>query len=479
MRRFLNAYSDDQYNLLSMKLLKSRIISDDIEISEEPSQVLLENADVSLDVKNKILNKYKNDKDVWPFLIEFPNLTGLDANLIRKKMDEWHQIISSSPISYLELINILALFGNKIDILNKYFKNKNSKIDLIELIQCYHDLISMLPEFEDSLIFKHNFNLDYIDNFILKYFNDLEDSLVKISLKYWSRLPIELKKTQDKNTIFQYIKNEILPESIGGAKIKHENLFLEAFKWNHLDDYTNLEKLYDLGQIVSLPEWTNIGVVDLENYKGYFAPRSDARAMFIGNYITCCQQIGGQAEKSAIHSQVSPFGALFLVENKKKKTLSAQSWVWSNGNTVVFDNIESPSGKMGASYNEKAMNKILDVYKTAAKRISEITKGPVFVGHSPYGISSSFYDNMASHRIHLVPEDSHVFLGGFYPKDRDFIALGYTNDSYQTNSGLYLDSYYDKRRLANNIIRIIRMANKIDSMAVDLSDNLERLFKNG
>lgn len=134
---------------------------------------------------------------------------------------------------------------------------------------------------------------------------------------------------------------------------------------------------------------------------------------------------------------------------------------------------------MGASYNEKAMNKILDVYKTAAKRISEITKGPVFVGHSPYGISSSFYDNMASHRIHLVPEDSHVFLGGFYPKDRDFIALGYTNDSYQTNSGLYLDSYYDKRRLANNIIRIIRMANKIDSMAVDLSDNLERLFKNG
>lgn len=479
IRNFLDQYPGDKYNFDFMRELKNLLIEGCIYSEENAGEILLAFYRLDQSSVDKIKNKYNNSEDIWPFLIEYPNLIGLDANLIREKTDDMPS--NSWRGLDIEYVNMLAIFGEKIDILNQYFKNRNPNIDLRGLRQGYHDLMSMIIDSRDDeeLVFKYSSGLNYIDNFILKYFNELDDTLVKISLKYWSRLPDDLKKTQDKDIIFKYIKEKIVPELIGDVEVKHDKLLLEAFKWNQLDDYSNLEKLYEIGQKTPLPEWTNIGVIDSNRYKGYFLPRDDTRAMFIGNYVTCCQKIGREAEKSAIHSQASPFGALFVVENKKKKTLSAQSWVWSNENIVVFDNIESPSGKSGASYNEKAMNEILDIYKMASQKIALITQKPVFVGNSSYGIKSDFYEGLDSHRIHLVPEDSHVFLDSFYPKDRNYIELGMTNNSYRTNSGLYLDSYYDKRRLANNKLRILKISNKIDNVAVDIADKLERVLKYG
>jgi len=226
-------------------------------------------------------------------------------------------------------------------------------------------------------------------------------------------------------------------------------------------EYSKYEDIYLKSQNIPLPDWTNIGEIKLYDYVGHFVPRSDVRTMFIGSdeYLLCCQKIGGAAEKSAIHSQSSPFGALFLVENMKKGTIIALSWVWSNGNTVVFDNIETKVMKEGASANDKIAAIILQIYQEAAKRMKGIKFNDggnvveeVLVGSATYGIDQKYLKDLPD--VKVDPEK-------IYPEDINYI---------------YTDAKEERRKLANIYNRMIKLCNKVDIFASDISDKIENIM---
>ena len=212
-------------------------------------------------------------------------------------------------------------------------------------------------------------------------------------------------------------------------------------------------------QKVPLPGWTNIQPVQIYDYIGHFVPRSDVRTMFIGSdeYLTCCQKIGGAAEKSAIHSQTSPFGALFLVENIKTGGILSLSWVWSNGNTVVFDNIETKVMKTGNSSNDRLADILLKIYQEAGQRMKgiEFNNGQnvveeVLVGSNTYGIDQRYLQELPLKDVEMEKK---------YPEDVGRI---------------YSDAESERRKLAKIYGRMTKLCNKIDKKASDLSDRLER-----
>jgi len=411
---------------------------------------------------------YRNEPKLFPIIASYPQLIGINKKILN---DYFLPILdSSNELERSSFASFISVFDKQIS-----FFNINIERDLhsSELMQKIHDYNSYFPEFT------FRYEVKYLGAFMLKYKNLLgyNNNNIRKIIKNWIEIPDEIKSTIDFDIINDYYIENFIINKYDIKNVEYKGLLSEAVSWGVEEYYDEIEKLYSIGQRVPLPQWTNIGIIETKNYSGYFLPRSDFRTMFIGNYVTCCQQIGGQAQSSAIHSQISPFGALFVVENKKKKTLSAQSWVWSNGDTIVFDNIESPSGKQGPSYNEKAMNEILDVYKTAAIAIKMANgdKGKVLIGNSRWGIDQEFLKSFERGPRGLVPEDADE--DWIYMNDDDFFGDEEDGGPYRTNGGLYLDSYYNTVKVARVRKDLIRISNSIDRYATDIADCLEILVR--
>ena len=90
----------------------------------------------------------------------------------------------------------------------------------------------------------------------------------------------------------------------------------------------------------------------------------DPSAIFFGQMLNNCQQFGNAGESCMVHSCKSENGRVFGVFNNEG-IMVAGSWVWRNGDTVCFDNVEAA--------NHPDINNILNVYEEAARKISENT----------------------------------------------------------------------------------------------------------
>ena len=148
----------------------------------------------------------------------------------------------------------------------------------------------------------------------------------------------------------------------------------------------------------------------------------------------------------------------------------------------MFDNIESAGGKEGVSYNEKAMNEILEVYKMAAVSMKNANdnQGQVLIGNSIYGIKQSFLEGFPRNKERLKPEDGDkdwVFMNDYYNESDTFDDDENPGGIYKTEGGLYLDSYFNTVKIAKIKKNLIRIANSVDKYATDIADRLENLVK--
>lgn len=92
----------------------------------------------------------------------------------------------------------------------------------------------------------------------------------------------------------------------------------------------------------------------------------DPIQMNVGYYTDCCFTYGGVSENSLMHACTNEDSRIFVIKQDGK--VVAQSWVWRNGNTVCFDNIEV----YGVS--ERAGSKFWHVYEQASNEILEISQ---------------------------------------------------------------------------------------------------------
>ena len=429
---------------IMVKIIKSE---NRFQITEDqtPEEILLSQSNLPAN----IIKQYK--KELWPSILSYPLLVGVNPQLIKEIFLEKYfknfQNIGSNRLEnyFYDLSKLLAVFGKSV---NSFPIDIDNKIEV-------HQYSNKIPNFTTRNQYK------YMGDFILKNNKFISNKEISKIIQNWDALPQEILATKNYDLImneFEKIRIERLkkynPKDINFAK-EAEDQGIDEY------EYSKYEDIYLKSQNIPLPDWTNIGEIKLYDYVGHFVPRSDVRTMFIGSdeYLLCCQKIGGAAEKSAIHSQSSPFGALFLVENMKKGTIIALSWVWSNGNTVVFDNIETKVMKEGASANDKIAAIILQIYQEAAKRMKGIKFNDggnvveeVLVGSATYGIDQKYLKDLPD--VKVDPEK-------IYPEDINYI---------------YTDAKEERRKLANIYNRMIKLCNKVDIFASDISDKIENIM---
>jgi len=92
----------------------------------------------------------------------------------------------------------------------------------------------------------------------------------------------------------------------------------------------------------------------------------DPVQMNVGDTTHCCFTFGGAAESALMHACTNQDSRIFVI--KKDGEIVAQSWVWRNGNTVCFDDIEIA----GVSF--KSASKFLQAYEQASKEIINISE---------------------------------------------------------------------------------------------------------
>ena len=368
----------------------------------------------------------KFDKDIFPILFKNPILIGMDINKIKNILGKADDISRSRFDNelYQDAIKVYSIFKNKA-ILEKY--------RIHDLAQ---NILSNLPYYE----------LKGIDIFLIKYIK-YKNPKVKSVAYNWNKIPNSLKIKNDVDEMFSYlVDSKIIDRS-------KSLIATECDTWNISGKkFERVEQIFMEGLRVPMPEWSKIPIIQgREGFIGRFLPRNDPRVLFIGNYTDCCQKIGGAAEVVAIHSQTSPYSAVFIVE--RENVIIAQSWVFNDeNNNIVFDNIEKDFSLFENEGDPEILLKIIfEIYKNAAIEIKKKGYKNILLGANQYGLTPREYVRsgflQAKGFEDIVAPDYKKFLDVYTP-----------------------DSMHYKLRLA-------MLSNKIDKNASDISDAIENFMR--
>lgn len=130
-----------------------------------------------------------------------------------------------------------------------------------------------------------------------------------------------------------------------------------------------LERIYDYGKqrtFSSIPKVQGTW----NDFKYEMLDLVDPLCMCVGTLTNCCQEINDLAESCMIHSMIDENGRVFVIRDSEGRIVS-QSWVWRNGNTLCFDNIEVPDRAFKKHENELTDN-IYDIYMVAAEEAIDV-----------------------------------------------------------------------------------------------------------
>lgn len=99
----------------------------------------------------------------------------------------------------------------------------------------------------------------------------------------------------------------------------------------------------------------------------------DPIALVIGEekFSNCCQVLGKKGEPCMVHLATDKTGRLFCVYDGENRLL-AQSWVWRNGDTICFDNVE----RSNLLFDEESLYKdaVFQIYELAAHALVKESK---------------------------------------------------------------------------------------------------------
>lgn len=141
-------------------------------------------------------------------------------------------------------------------------------------------------------------------------------------------------------------------------------------------DFNILQEIYDYGKQRTKSSIPRI-LGDTAKYHYEILRLDDPLALAIGTLTDCCQEIGNAAEVCMEHSMTSQDGRIFVIKDIEGNIV-AQSWVWRQGNTLCFDNIEIPdkaflrAGVPKEVFTEEVYHIYLDASKELIKKDEEV-----------------------------------------------------------------------------------------------------------
>ena len=179
-----------------------------------------------------------------------------------------------------------------------------------------------------------------------------------------------------------------------------------------------------------------------ENSYSYEVLRlDDAEGIYIGNLTDCCQRLAGAGESSMIHSMTEQNGRVFVIRDDNKRII-AQSWLWRNGNTICFDNVEIPNkaksfenqksiyrillnvSKALCDKDNEALNKLVEAGKISEQKVKELKAAKVTVGRGHNDIERIAYneDRTLEDTEKKRPIESGNVYKGIFSKEKLYIS---------------------------------------------------------
>lgn len=176
--------------------------------------------------------------------------------------------------------------------------------------------------------------------------------------------------------------------------------------------------------IPRVKETINIMIDDKEyTIMGEILRKDDPFALLVGelSYTNCCQRLNDNGYDCLVHAiNDGRIFCTYLIEDNNKILLS-QSWMWRNGNTICFDNIEGTNfmkkdivySKLVANAYKIISNKIVEMANKYKDKIDVVMVGS---GHDDlkvlneyFGIEyantigpNSYYSYLDSSRVHYI-----------------------------------------------------------------------------
>ena len=198
------------------------------------------------------------------------------------------------------------------------------------------------------------------------------------------------------------------------------------------------------------------------DYQGYhyeMLSTSDPFALAVGKLTHCCFRIDGAAQTSLIYNMLHPDNRIFCVW--KDHVLVAQSWVWRNGNTICFDNIECIT-------KDRVDSEVwFGCYEEATKQIYEASYQKESKKHRIKLITLGIHPldkkiNKLSHYPHLLQDDQKIlcknkmadWLSRIYTDAKDEQVILYQEpefliqDNQENNREIYLDQRKEVERIS-------------------------------
>jgi len=219
-------------------------------------------------------------------------------------------------------------------------------------------------------------NMEYnkeFSDFILENEREvIEVDELKSKLKAIQNKVIEISKDPD------YAGIEITPEVVlraidkieyAGEKIGFEKGKELAEKFAFDQEYFN--KAQDIWEQARKRETSSIPRVKGKDdeYSYEVLRLDDVLGIYIGNITDCCQKIGGAGHTSMLHSMIEKNGRVFVVRDKGDNII-AESWLWRNGTTICFDNVEIPN----RANNQRNQDAVYEIMKKVAKELCDKDK---------------------------------------------------------------------------------------------------------
>jgi len=243
------------------------------------------------------------------------------------------------------------------------------------------DLSILTPETAHMLFgrFKMEYNPEF-RKFFLENINEILQDEEKIKLTAAIQRQFSEIKALNSNraltldVAIDFVKtNEYSEIGLG-----NESLAIEAKQNSYgQNDYDELQKIYEYTKTrvdSTIPRVS--GEISGLSYE--IVSLTSSIPLTVGAVTNCCQQLDDAAESCMIHSATDRNGRIFIVKDKEG-SIVAQSWIWRNGNTACFDNIEIPKKAFAKlikekdfSSNAQVAEEILNIYKTAAKELIDL-----------------------------------------------------------------------------------------------------------
>lgn len=358
---------------------------------------LTQNKTISLIKLSYLFGIFDQDKkgfdNLYAILTSIPKIIYNDQKEIVEKIkndvnnlfrEELEKTLTKDKIEFVDG-NLFDFFYKKDDLDNYKVKINfdlcpNTGKLFRKIIQKYNELPILTPDKVEKIFFDFPYKNDekfrefFIKNLdsILRNHNENSALISDVAKNFEKIRIINSNRKLTLNRAISYISSANYENINYGNEALARTSLLAGYKD---EDFEILQRIYNIGKtrcLSSIPRIEN-------KYNGYsyeMLRLDDPTHLTIGEFTTCCQKLSNAGETCMEHSMLDKNGRVFVVKDKVGNVV-AQSWVWRNGDTLCFDNIEVPNlliknmRSEGKNLNEFSSN-ILKIYKKAGEELIKI-----------------------------------------------------------------------------------------------------------